>query len=1004
MLKRFLGPLVLLLAVAACTQAPPAIQVTVSPADGAENVLVTAVVTADFNVAMNASTVNGAFTLSSAAGEVAGVLSYDDTLRRATFTPSTDLAYDTEYTAAVAGTIRSAAGGRMPIPTTGEYAWSFSTEADPGVDPAVTSVEVTPATAELGIGDTQQFEAEVTAVGGASVDVTWSSSDEAVATVDDDGLVTAVAEGIATITATSDFNASVSGSATVTVAEDAPVDAVTSVEVSPNPAGVLVGQTTQLSEELQVTGSPSLDVTWSSSNEAVATVSSSGLVTGVAPGEATITATSVATPAVSGSATVLVSPVPAILDVSIVDPGAVYITDVVTLEAIVLQVGGLSQDVTWSSDDDAVATIDEETGELTAVSVGEVLITATSVADGTVSDSLILEVLPSTVTDVAVSPESATLDIGDDEQFTADVTAFGGADESVTWSSDDEAVATVDADGLVTAVGAGSATITATSDFDDTVFGSATVDVVGVTAVTVDPATADLAVGGDVQLTADATAHHGASTEVTWESDALAVATVDAETGLVTAVGAGTATITAFSVATPTVTGTAEVTVYEAVATDDYADAAFQVDEPITAVTAPSPTGGLGPFGYALTDGDLPDGLAVDPEGTITGTPSVLGPFSGEITVTDSLGQTAVAAFAFVVVEELVVDADYAPAVGYLIDEEIDAIAAPTFDGGADPVTFAVSEGVLPPGLTLGPDGTITGTPTTAGTYEFTVTATDFSGQTVDLVVEIEIADPLVTTIHVDDTVDAEEDFSTLSFIVSGGLAPFTFETLDPLTDPIDPSDPMWASKNPGVLGGWTLHPAGEHGALPAGYVIEDEGTVSGTSSVAGFSRAYVRVTDALGQTDVVQAEILVNLVFFYSLSTVEYPTGYSTDALYRDCNNYAILVPGTGQAAFGFPDSAWTVRGHTGTLAFSRNVPADGLTHTRWIIGASSGTLFRQYVAGASNTNATHNGDRTYTITVTDGGVAGTGETATFVINFDEVAPASWTPAFVPGPHTPCA
>lgn len=486
MSKRRLGPLTLLLVpvlvLAACTQpAPPAISATVSPEDGAVDVAVTTLVTATFNVAINESTLSGAFSLSSEAGDVAGVLSYDAALRTATFTPSSPLAYDTEYTAAVAGTLRSAAGVRLPIPLTGAFSWSFTTEAEPDeVDPAVTAVAVTPATASLEVDGTQQLAAVVTAVGGADESVTWSSSDEAVATVSSTGVVTAMAEGSATITATSVFNTAVSGSATVTVTDPTvdPAPEVTAVVVTPAAAAVLVGETVQLDAVVTAVGGASTAVTWSSSDTAVATVDGSGLVLGVSADPVTITATSVFDGTVSGSASVTVSVGAAVVSVSIVDPGEVYVTDVVPLQAIVVQVGGLSEDVSWSSvDETGSATIDSVTGELTAISAGTVAVTATSVADSTVSDVMVLEVLAPTVAEVVVTPASVTLEIGESEELTADVTAFGGASQAVTWRSDDEAVATVDAGGLVTAVAGGTATITATSVATPSVSDSAEVTV-----------------------------------------------------------------------------------------------------------------------------------------------------------------------------------------------------------------------------------------------------------------------------------------------------------------------------------------------------------------------------------------------------------------------------------------------------------------------------------------------------------------------------------------------
>src|SRR5206468_527293 len=135
--------------------------------------------------------------------------------------------------------------------------------------------------------------------------VTWSSSNIAVATVDGSGLVTAVAAGSATITATSEGK---SGTAAITVT---PVPVAT-VTVSPASASIFVAGTQQLSAVTKDSAGGTLTgrvVTWASSNTAIATVSASGLVTGVAVGSVTITATSEGK---SGSAAVTVQTQPTV--------------------------------------------------------------------------------------------------------------------------------------------------------------------------------------------------------------------------------------------------------------------------------------------------------------------------------------------------------------------------------------------------------------------------------------------------------------------------------------------------------------------------------------------------------------------------------------------------------------------------------------------------------------------------------------------------------------------
>ena len=173
-----------------------------------------------------------------------------------------------------------------------------------GAEPRVpTTVTVTPAVADLpALGTTVQLTAEVHDQNGAMMDgvaITWASSDASVATADASGLVTAAGNGMAMITATA---GSASGSAVVTVTQS-----VTSVEVSPSATALTaLGETVQLVAEAfdanrQVVGGA--EVSWTSSDSAVAAVDASGLVTAVGNGEATITANVEAS---SGSAEITV--------------------------------------------------------------------------------------------------------------------------------------------------------------------------------------------------------------------------------------------------------------------------------------------------------------------------------------------------------------------------------------------------------------------------------------------------------------------------------------------------------------------------------------------------------------------------------------------------------------------------------------------------------------------------------------------------------------------------
>src|SRR5690554_1815808 len=156
---------------------------------------------------------------------------------------------------------------------------------------------------------------------------------------------------------------------------------------------------------------------------------------------------------------------PAVNGVTITNaPAGMLIGESITLEADVDAVGGADETVTWTSSDPDVATIDEDTGELTAVAVGDVTITATSTFDATQSATADITVSDApAIIGVTITNAPTTMVIGDTLTLEADVEAIGGADETVTWASSDFVVAEIDEDtGELTAVAAGDVTITAT--------------------------------------------------------------------------------------------------------------------------------------------------------------------------------------------------------------------------------------------------------------------------------------------------------------------------------------------------------------------------------------------------------------------------------------------------------------------------------------------------------------------------------------------------------------
>lgn len=170
------------------------------------------------------------------------------------------------------------------------------------------------------------------------------------------------------------------------------------------------------------------------------------------------------------------------------------------------------------------------------------------------------------VTGLTVTPAVVTLSVGQTAQLAATVTANDASvARTVNWTTSAAAVATVSATGLVTAVGSGVTTITATATADAN-FRAATQVTVGgrgIQSVEVQPASASIAPGDNLQAVANVTADPGVARTVTWTSSAPTVATVTSA-GVITGVAAGTASIIARSTVDTSIFGAMALTVRQA--------------------------------------------------------------------------------------------------------------------------------------------------------------------------------------------------------------------------------------------------------------------------------------------------------------------------------------------------------------------------------------------------------------------------------------------------------
>ena len=229
-----------------------------------------------------------------------------------------------------------------------------------------------------------------------------------------------------------------------------------------------------------------------------------------------------------------------------------------------------------------------------------------------------------------------------------------------------------------------------------------------------------------------------------------------------------------------------------------------------------SATGGSAPYAFAVTSGTLPNGLALSPDGSLSGTPTTSGAFDFTVTATDRFGQSANRTYTIVVaVPTLALTPATLPAgtAGTAYSQAL------TIAGGIAPYTV-IQAGVLPTGITFNTTTrTFSGTPTQSGTFNISVTVTDSTGGTAATVTNaytLAIAVPTLALTPAAGALPGGTGGTAYSqvFAAANGVAPYTY--------------------------------AVAAGTLPAGLSLNPaSGALTGTPTVAGSFSFRIRATDS---------------------------------------------------------------------------------------------------------------------------------------------------------------
>lgn len=395
----------------------------------------------------------------------------------------------------------------------------------------VTGVRVNKKHIFLEVGQSDQVTATVLPPTAANKMVHWSSSDETIATVDDDGLITAIGKGNCIITVTTEDGNFTETSEIEVLAEVTNVEGIT---LNKYVLGMEAGDKFSLVATIIPDDATNKYIYWMTSDASIATVDENGVVTCRKRGSAIITAMSedgflTAECEIKGAVAV---------EQIILNKNSLQIKKgtISTLVATV-QPSDATTTLLWSSSDNSVATVDQ-TGKITAVDVGTADITVR--ANGVTATCTVMVIIG--VTGVSLNKDTTVINKGDTEVLIATVAPENATNKSVTWSSSNEDVATVD-DGEVRGIANGTANIivqTNDGDFSDVCVVTVNVPVTG---IVLDETELYISIDKQKRLIATISPSDASNKNISWFSNNTDIVEVDQQ-GNMTFKAVGTATIT----------------------------------------------------------------------------------------------------------------------------------------------------------------------------------------------------------------------------------------------------------------------------------------------------------------------------------------------------------------------------------------------------------------------------------------------------------------------------
>ena len=394
------------------------------------------------------------------------------------------------------------------------------------------------------VGGSDTVKATVTPSNATYKSVIWSSENPQIATVSD-GLIVGTGVGKTNIIVTSAYK-KISKKISVTVREQE----VKGVSLDKTNATLTVGDSFTLVKTISPSNATNKNVTWTSSNNNIATVNN-GTVNAINVGTVTITVKTVNGKSASCIVTVKANAIPVSevrLDKQMVKT---TVNNRIYLTATVSPSNATNKKVLWSSDNQLVAKVSD--GVIETVGVGTAKITATSVNGKKATCDVIVTSDNDNVevTKVELDRSSLSLKVGNKDTLRVTITPSNATNKNVLWSSSNTSVATV-SNGVITAYGVGESVITVTTtnglkaSCKVTVTSNETQNPTQVTGITLNPSSKTIAKGEKLMIQAQISPSNAVNKNLTWTSNKPDVASVNSN-GEVTGIKGGTVHIKATS-------------------------------------------------------------------------------------------------------------------------------------------------------------------------------------------------------------------------------------------------------------------------------------------------------------------------------------------------------------------------------------------------------------------------------------------------------------------------